>query len=218
MKTRTLAVLVVLAACGRSSKPTSAPIAIDPPAGSGATSPNVIASGDAILLTWLEPVDDKRSAHRLRFAQLAHGAWTQPTTIAEGATIFANWADVPSAVRAADRTLVAHWAEKSGSEPDAYDVVLARSKDDGATWQRLGRPHTDATATEHGFVSLVPDGDGVLALWLDGRAMAGGKEGATTIRAARVGETFGDETLVDDRVCDCCSTSAAMTTDGPVIV
>jgi thiol-disulfide isomerase/thioredoxin len=194
-------------------------IAIDPPAARGAASPNLAASGDGVHATWLEPTDASGKAHRLRFARLARGSWGRAVTIAEGAGIVANWADVPSAARQDGRTLVAHWAEKSPS-PDAhaYDVVLARSTDGGATWRRLGKPHRDGTTTEHGFVSLVPDGDAVLALWLDGRAMAGGAEGATALRAARVGAAIGEEQVVDDRVCDCCSTSAVQTADGPAVI
>ena len=208
-----IGLLITLVACDRSaSKPRL--VAIDPPAVSGAASPNLIASGDSILLTWLEPTDQR--THRLRLSQLVRGVWTVPTTIAEGPLIVANWADVPSVARAADRTLVAHWAEKSGDE--GYDVVLARSKDDGESWQRLGKPYADAAVAEHGFVSLVPDGDGILALWLDGRATGHEGTGATAIRAAHVGDTIGSETVIDDRVCDCCSTAAALTSDGPAIV
>ena len=168
------------------------------------------------MLTWLEPVDAVRPAHRLRVAKLAGGTWSTPTTITEG-TIVANWADVPSVARQDNGTLVAHWAEQPAA-PGAhgYDVVLARSTDGGATWRRLGFPHRDGTATEHGFVSLIPDGDAILAFWLDGRATANG-EGVTALRSARVGETIGDERVIDDRVCDCCSTAAVATSEGPVV-
>jgi thiol-disulfide isomerase/thioredoxin len=202
-----------------SSSQTARAIAIDPPAAGGAASPNLVASGDAVLATWLEPSEASGTSHRLRFARFASGRWDRPVTIAEGTAIVANWADVPSVARQDDGTLVAHWAEKSAApEGHAYDVVLARSSDGGATWRRLGMPHRDGTSTEHGFVSLVPDGDAVLALWLDGRAMAKGAAGATALRAARVGAAIGEEQVVDDRVCDCCSTSAASTAEGPVVI
>ena len=128
------------------------------------------------MLTWLEPVDAVRPAHRLRVAKLAGGTWSTPTTIAEGPTIVANWADIPSVARQDNGTLVAHWAEKSAVPArHGYDVVLARSTDGGATWRRLGFPYRDGTETEHGFVSLIPDGDAILAFWLDGRATAKGE-------------------------------------------
>jgi thiol-disulfide isomerase/thioredoxin len=206
------------AAVGSASR-TAPTIAIDPPAASGAASPNLVASGDGVLATWLEPSDASSKSHRLRLARFANGRWDRAMTIAEGAAIVANWADVPSVARQDDGTLVAHWAEKSAApEGHAYDVVLARSTDGGGTWRRLGMPHRDGTSTEHGFVSLVPDGDAVLALWLDGRAMASGAAGATALRAARVGTAIGAEQLVDERVCDCCSTSAVTTAEGPAVI
>jgi hypothetical protein len=192
-------------------------VAIDPPVARGAASPNLVATSEGAMLTWLEPVDAVRSVHRLRVARLAGGTWSTPITITEGPTIVANWADVPSVARQDNGTLVAHWAEKSAApDPHGYDVVLARSIDGGATWRRLGVAHRDGTDTEHGFVSLIPDGDAILAFWLDGRATSNG-EGATALRSARIGEAIGDDRVLDDRVCDCCSTSAVATGDGPVV-
>jgi hypothetical protein len=200
------------------SKPDRAPriVAIDPPAAAASASPNLIASGDAVLATWIEPAPP--GSHRVRLARFASGRWSTASTISEGADILANWADVPSVVRQASGVLIAHWAESTAaSGAHGYDVILARSTDDGASWHRLGSPHRDRSASEHGFVSLVPDGDAVLALWLDGRAMVSGATGATMLRAARIGEAIGEEHIVDDRVCDCCSTSATATPDGPAV-
>jgi hypothetical protein len=190
--------------------------AIDPPVAPGAVSPNLVVTADGAMLTWLEPVDSARSAHRLRVAKLAGSTWSTPTTIAEGPTILASWADVPSLARQDDGTLVAHWAETSAlPKPHGYHVVLARSTDGGATWRRLGFAHRDATDTEHGFVSLIPDGNAILAFWLDGRATA--NQGSTALRFARIADTIGDDQMIDDRVCDCCSTAAVATSDGPLI-
>lgn len=81
-------------------------------------------------------------------------------------------------------------------------------------------PH-DGTDTEHGFASLfqVP-GAGLGLVWLDGRATGmqdeAGEFGAMTLRAA-VSDQKGQqkaEALIDDRVCDCCPTTAAVTDDG----
>jgi peroxiredoxin len=74
----------------------------------------------------------------------------------------------------------------------------------------------DGTETEHGFVSFVPEGGGVRAFWLDGRLMAG--EGPMTLRTASVGAEAGGDTVLDDRVCECCQTSAVVTAEGPLVV
>lgn len=190
---------------------------IDPPSVRG-TSPNLVTTPDGVWMTWLEPLDGSRTGYRLRLSKLVGATWSAPTTITEGPNILANWADVPSVAAQANGTLVAHWAEKVKSPiAHAYDVVLARSTDGGGTWRRLGMPHRDGTAAEHGFVSLLPDGDSVLAIWLDGRASANGGGGPTMLRTAQIGETIGPENVIEERVCDCCSTSATITSDGPVV-
>jgi hypothetical protein len=194
---------------------------IDPPAGQGALAPNLVRVGDGALLTWLEPADPSDESadavYRLRFAGFDGDAWGPPATIIEGSDLFVNWADVPSITRAGDGALVAHWLQRSGGDTYAYDVMLARSADGGGTWKRLGSAHDDGTKTEHGFVSLVPQTHGARAFWLDGREMGGHDTGNMTLRTALVGETIGAGVVLDPRVCECCSTSAVMTADGPVI-
>ncbi len=213
--------LLLVSACDRSSPPPSidrapALVALDPPSARGATSPNLVAVANGALLTWIEPTEGK--AHRLRFARFTGGAWSAAITINEGVDLIASWADVPSIAQQQDGVLVASWAEKVPAPAQhAYDVVLARSVDRGATWKRLGSPHHDGTATEHGFVSLVPAATSTLVIWLDGRATVA-PSGATMLRAASVAEAIGDEQVVDDRVCDCCSTAAAATAEGPLAV
>ena len=195
--------------------PAVALTSIDPPAARG-VAPNLVAHDGGAILTWLERTDDSRASHRLRLSKLTGSTWSAPVTIAEGAKLLANWADVPSIAIGTGGTMVAHWAEKSASPiAHAYDVVLARSTDGGASWLRLGSPHRDGTATEHGFVSLLPDEGAVLAVWLDGRATADG--GATMLRASRIDQIIGPEQIIEERVCDCCSTSAARTASVPVV-
>lgn len=90
-------------------------------------------------------------------------------------------------------------------------------------------PHRDNTQTEHGFVSLIPLADGRLgAIWLDGRNMKNVKETdehapaaeSMTLRYATIdaaGNLY-DEAQLDERVCECCQTSAAVTSQGPIAV
>ena len=203
--------LVLLAGlgCGASGPgaTTGAVVGLDPPAIAGAMAPNLAPAEDGALLTWLEPT---AAGHRLRLSRLRGDAWSAPVTVAEGKNILANWADVPSAAEAAGGVVVAHWAETRG---EGYDVVLARSTDGGATWTRLGPAHDDGTATEHGFVTLLPEGERVRAFWLDGRETKG-SEGAMTVRTAVVGAGIDGGELLDSRVCDCCNTAAARTAKG----
>jgi len=133
--------------------------------------------------------------------------------------VLVNWADFPS-VAVLDGTLAAHWLERTSADTYAYDVLLAVSSDGGRTWPPPVRPHRDETRTEHGFVSLVPRSGGFDVFWLDGRRYAeDGRDAATQLRHARwsAGE-MGPETVLDDRVCDCCQTDAVDTGDGPLVV
>lgn len=204
---------------------------MDPPAGPGAMAPHLVASSaNELLLTWLEPEETaagKPTVHRLQFSRLKDGSWSAASTIVRGEGLVANWADFPSAVRGADGTLVSHWAERSSQNAEAYDVILGRSADGGKSWRRVGPAHDDKTQSEHGFVSLLPEGSGVRAIWLDGRETVGASGhaghsehggGAMTLRTAVLGKALARGELLDGRVCDCCGTAAAMTSEGPVVV
>ena len=180
---------------------------IDSPAGPGAMTPRwaADASEGDLRLSWLEPTGGDGLA--LRLSRWADGAWEPPATIVTSERFFANWADFPSVVVAGDGTAFAHWLEKNGDETYAYGVELARSRDGGRGWSRLGSLHPDdPSPTEHGFVSLVPGDEGLTAFWLDGRKMA--SEGPMTLRTAEVGATVGPGTELDSQVCECCQTSA----------
>lgn len=204
---RFLLVVLLLAGC-RSDRDRRPPervvVSIDPPAAAGSLAPFVRAAEGGAIATWLEKPG--AGAARLRFARWSKNAWSVPVTIVESPTLVANWADVPSVVEDRDGTLVASWLEAAG-EGHAYHAIVARSSDRGATWTRLGALHDDRSATEHGFVSLTNDARGVRAVWLDGRSTPDG--GATALRSVSITSTVGKEEIVDERVCDCCSTAMA---------
>ena len=191
---------------------------IDSPAGSFSFAPNLVTVGDDLILSWLEqselPSGD--SYHRLLVSRFVSGSWSAPVVVAEGADFFANWADIPAVAAAGDGSLYAHWLAKTGADTYAYSIFLARSQDEGASWTPMGQLNDDDTLTEHGFVSFVTQGEGVRAFWLDGRQMADG--GPMNVRTAMVVQEVELSEVLDDRVCECCATDAAMTTQGPVVV
>jgi hypothetical protein len=217
--------LVVAGACsdGPAPGPQGKVREIPSPAGQGSSAPNLTVGADGRLyLSWVEPVDE--GGHRLRFATWQEERWSESLTIATGTGWFVNWADFPAMTALEDGTLAAHWLVKSGESTYAYDIHLAISRDGGLSWSQPVVPHADGTQTEHGFVSLVPTPDGFRVLWLDGRETPGSGHdahgpGAMTLRSALLDRDgrVGPETLIDDRVCDCCQTDAVSTESGTIV-
>jgi len=187
---------------------------LDPEAAPGALGLDLVATNDGVIATWLEPHLD---GFRQRFARLQGEAWTAPTTVVEAPDLVANWADFPGAMAGGDGAIYVHHLKRSGESPYAYEIRLARTRDLGASFEALGVVHRDGTPTEHGFVSMVPTAEGIRLFWLDGRASVE-EGGATAVYSAAVGEEIGTATRIDERVCDCCQTDAALTDDGPIVV
>lgn len=187
------------------------------PAAPGSGEPNLHVAGGRVILSWLEPQGDSSVA--LRMSTLDDDQWSAPRTITRDDSLFVNWADFPSVVMLPNGELVAHWLQKSGAGKYAYDVHVTRSRDGGATWTDGAVLHTDRSPAEHGFVSLWPENDSVVgAVWLDGRHTAAPPATMMLLHAATTGDSAWAERTLDDRVCDCCQTSAALTSRGPVVV
>jgi len=197
--------------------------AVATPAGTDSGEPFLSTSGADVYMSWLEATEG--GGHALRMSRYEDGRWEEGSTITESERFFVNWADFPSVNRGPSGTLWAHWLERGEAGGYDYGVRVARSADGGDSWSKAWTPHDDASATEHGFVSAMPAGEGMGFVWLDGRAYApnadgseGSKEMSLRYREISADGIPGPETLIDARVCDCCQTSAAMTGEGPVIV
>lgn len=224
-----LLALLVLPAC-RETGPTDRWIgdvtAITSPAGPGSRYPH-LAGGrrEPVVISWLQALP--QGGYALQHARWQDGAWGPPGTVASGEDWFVNWADFPSVVPVSASTWAAHWLQQTPASVYSYDVRIAISTDAGVTWTAPMSPHDDGTHTEHGFVSLLAGDGAVRAVWLDGRHTSGGHDhsgatpGAMTLRSAVIGtdgRRAGIDEELDGRVCDCCQTDAASTSDGPVTV
>ena len=197
-------------------------------AGAGSAEPR-LSKGPrgTIVLSWQEPQGDQT---QLRYSRLGNTGWSEPQIVAQGDSWFVNWADFPSVMPVSENLWAAHWLSKRPGGIYAYDVALALSADGGKTWGNSITPHRDNTATEHGFVSLYPAADGVGVVWLDGRnTTAAGSDhahseepgnGGMTLRHAVVTAdgVISEEAELDALVCDCCQTSVAIASEGPVAV
>ncbi len=196
---------------------------LESPAGPGSGEPRLSEGAYGTILSWLERSSE--GGHDLRVARMDGSTWGGVHTVAHSERFFVNWADFPSVSEAADGALYAHWLARGDEGGYDYGVRIARSTDGGVSWGEPWTPHDDDSPTEHGFVSTVRSGDRLGFTWLDGRAYAedvGGspatQEMSLRYREVGPGGEPGPEMLVDARVCDCCQTSSAMASGGPVVV
>jgi hypothetical protein len=240
---RLVLVCVAVVAVGCSKPSQTPPVASSAPAGAAAApdpwaleikpvtlaiaansgEPQLTRHAGGTVLSWLE-LGSNGSA-TLKFSERAgDGAWSAPRPVASGKDWFVSAVDVPSVARLADGSLVAQWLKTVDITIEAYDLLLSTSHDNGRTWSTPFKPHHDETRSQHGFASVFPWSDpaqpGYGVVWLDGRK-ADAKDpenGPMTLYYARY-DRAGKQTAeaaINERVCECCSTSVAMTSAGPI--
>ena len=196
------------------------------PAGDSSAEPYLFTDKNGVVyLSWIEKIGTQST---LKYSSFLNDKWSDPVTIASGKNWFVNWADYPVITSDGDKNLLAHFLEKSDTAKFTYDVKIVSSADSGKTWSSAKILHDDNVKAEHGFVSTIPYNDQFFVTWLDGRktvseASQGGHDGhhgVMTLRAALIDKKGNkvNEWELDERICDCCQTSAVITNDGPVVV
>lgn len=191
-----VALLLIAAACTRESQVATTPSVSFTQSVQRVKVPNIAGDGESgFVVTYFD-------GDELRFSRVRDARWSQPRTIAKG-NLLVNSADYPG-IAVSGRTLHASWSTRN--EHGAV-VHLATSTDDGATWSAPKTPHP-RMVSQFGFVSMLPNGE---AVFLDGRKLEGGMEGAGDMEVRNSAGA-----LLDPRVCDCCQTAAALTSEGPI--
>ena len=217
--------LFIFAGCANKQTGENAVIKlIESPATSPSGEPYLFTDNNGdVYLSWIEGAKDDAS---FKFSKLDGTKWTPPVPISSGKDWFVNWADYPM-IATNGQEFIAHFLQKSGEGTYAYNVMLTSSGDQGKSWKQPAALNEDGKEAEHGFVSLLPYNDGFFATWLDGRntVMEGmehheGHHGQMSLRAAILAKDGSKikEWELDERTCDCCQTSAAITDHGPVVV
>jgi len=188
---------------------------------------------DSMGLVYLSWIEKKGKTNYFKFSILENDnpiaiGWSEPVIIDTGNNWFVNWADYPMLAADGANNLMAHFLAKSGDSKYAYDVKFLNSDNSGKSWSPAKTLHDDGKQAEHGFVSMVPYNNDFFVSWLDGRntGMEESKEdheghhGQMSLRSAIVDKQGNkkEEWELDNRVCDCCQTSATVTTNGPVVV
>ena len=183
-----------------------------PPTGASSRYPNVTETDRGMAIIWFEPIQE---GHALKWSEFNGRMWSNPVIITSGKDYFINWADFPSIFYNGKNHFAVHWLEKNGNGPYDYVVKVAQSHNRGRSWSTPIIPHRDKKKGEHGFVSFFNINDNKIGLvWLDGRNMlAEGHEvgyGQMTLYSTTLDKdgVLGKEILLDDRVCECCPTSA----------
>jgi peroxiredoxin len=171
---------------------------IDPPAAPGSTALALTAETDRILgrdfilMTWIEPYADGQS--RLRFARFTESSWSPAFTVARG--VSANRGDPPSLAVVDTDTGRSTLVVCAGN-------LAAQSTDRGRIWLRL-------PATDLEFASLAGGYEEVHAFGL-----SAGPNGSTMLWG---GPAFAERMVLDSHVSERSATTAAATSDGPVVV
>ena len=221
-----LGILIIVASCNQSQPKTINEVKeISSPATDSCAQPYLFTDKNGIVfLSWMEK---KNKQSTLKFSTFSGEQWTEPVTIATGNNWFVNWADYPVLISNGNQQLIAHYLEKSGASTYAYDVKYTTSPDNGKTWSDAKILHDDGKQAEHGFVSMMPYGEKFFVCWLDGRNTVSedsgshdGHHGQMSIRGAILTKEGikENEWELDNRVCDCCQTTVAITTTGPIVV
>jgi len=174
-----------------------------------------------VFMSWIEKNNEEAS---LFYSELENEKWSKPIKISQSDAWFINWADYPSIIAYNGKPVASHWLKKVEGGTYAYNVEIASAFNN---WSNTITPHSDNTATEHGFVSMVPSSDSTfMSIWLDGRNTAGSSHddheetssisSAMTLRSALLDADLKiiTESEIDNNVCDCCGTSMAKLNQG----
>jgi len=191
--------------------------------------PRLFSNGNMLYFSWVTVQD---SLATLKYSTFDRSEWSLTKEVSEGKDWFVNWADFPVISENNGSVLTSH-LQKSASGTYTYDIKLNYYNNETGDWKRDFLLHNDGTKSEHGFVSILPypNTNDFFITWLDGRKTIGNDSlkghgdahntiGAMSLRSAHV-TTDGsivDRRELDPKVCDCCQTSAAMTTNGPIVV
>ena len=186
--------------------------------------PRLFSNGASLFLSYVTQTD---SLSTLYYSEYKDETWQRPIKVSSGNNWFVNWADFPVIAENKGTILINH-LQKSAEGTYTYDIKLNIHSFEVTKNKRDFLLHDDGTKSEHGFVSMTPTDSGFFVTWLDGRNTSGGghnsqdshnKAGAMTLRSASInfqGEITKSIEL-DNRVCDCCGTSSAMSNKGPIV-
>ncbi|MAP80662.1 MAG: hypothetical protein CL526_06190 [Aequorivita sp.] len=203
--------------------PVSTVINLKNPSEGNSSLPRLFAENDKLYMSWVEQKD---SLSTLYFSVFQNNQWATPVNVNSGTNWFINWADFP-AIAANNGNIIISYLQKSANGKYTYDAKVNLYSTATKTWKKNIVLHSDGTASEHGFVSIVPQGESSFYVaWLDGRNTTNNTNhehhgsGAMTLhgRLVNADGSMLAEVQLDDRVCDCCQTAMTSVNGNPIIV
>jgi len=146
-----LYMILLLSACDNNLKKETDFQEIPFEEGSNAVLPHLTSYAGQLYLSWVDTVSNSNPS--LRYSKLRNGKWQPQVLLASGKNWFVNWADYPIIAMHKGKIL-SHYLQLSTTGKMAYDIKFNVSDHQGSTHYKL--LHSDHTATEHGFVSMIP--------------------------------------------------------------
>ncbi len=175
-----------------------------------------------IFLSWVEGNKETKESH-FYYSKLDNNIWSTAKKIGGGSNWMVHWAGLPSVV-VDGKKVAAQYLVRNPVGQFSTDVKLTFSNNDGEQFSQVITANIEGTPGENGMTSILPMGNGnTFVTWLDARNFkkVGDKmTGGTSLRGA-VFNSKGENTNeweLDELACDCCSTSAAISGNGPIVV
>jgi len=232
----TLFLSLTVALCGCRERPRSISVrGIQSPVPREGLTPQVTPVSDKKwILSWQSPL----TGGGWSFSMAMHDAngWSEVRQIARGSDLSMFSADLPGVAVLSGDALLAYWELKDARDGDPYatSIRTAVSKDEGRSWSRPAQPYNGPLAGQHSFISSFSIDGGLGLAWLDAEERSkirhsmtehgghdeGGGTGSIGLRYAALdgeGRVTGSA-FIDPITCECCPTSAAISTSGPVMV
>jgi len=229
-----LAGLAALGGCREAPHPIAVRATRSPAVGASLVPQVTQLSSGRSVLSWQTPLNG--GGYAFEMAIHRGDEWSDVRTIATGQNLSMFTADLPGVAELAGGTLLAYWELKDLREGDPYATTIqtSLSKDQGRTWSPAVQPYGDALAGQHSFLSWFRDPEGLGLIWLDAQERSKVRHASMQREARGDAENLGSvglryaalnadgrairEAFIDPITCECCPTSASVTSRGAVVV
>lgn len=225
--------LAALIGCRENRRPLTAHSLVSPAPDTSLTPQVTPLGAGRLLMSWQTPLQG--GGYSFSMSIFDGRRWSEIRPIASGPRLSMFSADLPGVALMPNGQLFAYWELKDSREDNPYATAIqtAVSKDEGKSWSPPLQPYGDILAGQHSFLSWFPSSQGLGLVWLDAQQQAQVRHaalGSNTKHEREIGAiglryaAFNREgkpaqgSFIAPIACECCPTSAALTSRGPVVV